>query len=185
MDVVAGRLPGKAVLFFGRYRGGWVYDDPVVIEWSPLKIKKPADIYSTAWNARLPFELQGVLHRTVQYTDRDGYENAFRRAGFGHGGWDIASIQATSIGTYGNLPQTWPFRDDDRTSLVCTLSSFYCWGEWPLSDLPHGPMTSSADGSLHTSYSVAKGLELGIGDGGAMWVYRDGKSGFKCDGACG
>lgn len=185
MDVVAGRLPGDVVLLFGRYSGGWVYDDPVVVEWSPLRIKKPADIDSTPWNAMLPLALQGVRHRTVQYTDHKKYEGAFHRAGFEHGGWNIASIQATSIGTYCSLPQVWPFHEEDRESLVCTLSSFYCWGEWPLCDMPSAPKTVDVDGTPDLDFSITKPFEFGIGDAGAMWVYRDGKSGFKCDGACG
>ncbi|HZW07674.1 MAG TPA: hypothetical protein VFF65_11180, partial [Phycisphaerales bacterium] len=148
-DMLPCKLPGDVALIFGSAAKGWIsLVNGSALEWSSLKLKTPEDgLGGVPWNGELPYAYQGVIHRTVQHTDGDAAEKAFVAAGWKDGGSGIQSVQATSIGTYADLPQGWPFEKGDGCTLIATLSSFYFGGKWPLCDVPRGPQRVSADGA--------------------------------------
>ena len=183
-DILPCELPGEVAIIFGRWQAGWTFTDDVgVLEWSPIALKEPTDI-TQGWTTALPFCYQGVIHRSVQYTDWKAAEPSFKAVGYKHGGHGIHSIQATSIGTYANLPQGWPFENGDGNTLIATLGSFYFRGSWPLCDVPRTFGLVRADGSEYDPSSV-DGMSLGIGDAGCIWIYRDKDGVFKLSEACG
>lgn len=184
-DLLSFELPGDVVLIFGKYGSGWVFDfEDAVFEWSSRELKDPVDGTNIPWNAELPFTLHGVVHRTVQHTDWKAAEPAFEAVGYKKGGFWIRALQATSIGTYASLPQGWPFTDGDGNTLICTLSSFDFHGEWPLCDVPAAIQKVYADGQSDRA-RINGAMKFGIGDDGALWIYRDRKGKFHLDGACG
>ncbi|MFI4881944.1 MAG: hypothetical protein ACIAQU_05100 [Phycisphaerales bacterium JB064] len=188
MDVLPFEPPGEVMLLFGTsHRGGdWVSTGRGChVEFWPVDLEGVAKHGNDEmWNCTLPFEYQGVIHRTRQYTDWRAYEAAFRAAGWAEGGLGIGSVQATSIGTHAHLPQGWPFAEGSKDVLLATLSSLYLSGPWPLCDVASPPERVGAAGK-RTSFRSTSALELGIGDAGAIWIYRDSAGGFKIDEACG
>jgi hypothetical protein len=183
-DLLPFNLPGDVALIFGTSMKGWVsISEGSALEWSPLRITQPENGTEVPWTAELPYEYQGVIHRTVQHTDWKSAEGPFKAAGYEEGGWRIHSIQATSIGTYAALPQGWPFEEGDGRMLVCTLSSFYSGDAWALCDVPTGPKHVTADGREVSCWNK-HALDFGILDAGCIWVYRDKDGTFKLDSAC-
>lgn len=183
LDILPCKLPGEVALIFGRWMDGWAFiDDEGVLEWSPIDLKDPVDT-TQGWTTELPFCYQGAIHRTVQYTDWRASEVAFRAAGWKDGGWNTARIQATSIGTYASLPQGWPFEEGDGNSLIATFSSYYFRGAWPFCDVPRAFRLIRADGSEYDP-SAIDGLTMGLGDAGAVWIFRDKDGAFHLHGAC-
>ena len=136
------------------------------------------------WTGELPFVYHGVLHRTLQYFEHTKAEVPFKELGYANGGFGVYSVQATSIGPYAHLPQGWPFSGDDGHKLIATLSSFYFRGKWPLCDVPRGLQIVDGDGSVR-EMGFGGGRDFGIGDAGAIWIYRDDEGEFRLDGACG
>jgi hypothetical protein len=184
-DILPYKLPGDVALIFGTAsRGGASIDDGSALEWSPLKIKIPEVSYRIPWTGALPYAYQGVLHRTVQYTDWKAAEPAFKAIGYKNGGWGIHSIQATSIGVYAALPQGWPFNDGDGNTLIATLSSFYFRGQWPLCDIPNCLKIVDSNGR-EENMIFDKARDFGIGDAGCIWIYRDKRGVFKLGDASG
>ena len=176
------KLPGEVALIFGTYSAGWIdIDEESALEWSPMDLKEP-DEFGASFGT-LPFVLQGVLHRTVQYTDHKKADEPFLKAGFKDGAYELGSIQATAISTHASLPQGWPFEPGDGNTLVATLSSFYCDGEWPMCDVPRSMGVVRPDGSEYSTRLDA--MSFGIGDAGCIWIYRDKTGKFKLDSACG
>lgn len=172
LAVPANELPGEVLLFFGEYDSlGYFGTDDPHIEWSPLTLKNPVKRYSAPRRSLLPFAYQGVRHRTVQYRDHEVFDPAFAKAGFKHGGWGTASVQATMIGAYSSLPQGWPFDPGDERRLIACLSSFYFRRRWPLCNVATGDLVISADGEPGYS-SGWDGLSLKIGDVGCLFAYR-------------
>lgn len=187
-DLLSFKLPGEVALIYGAFDGGYCWlNDGSALEWSPLKIKDPATITSSPWGCHLPMEYQGVIHRTVQYTDWRSHDAPFEACGWKHGGFNIGAVQATSIGKYCELPQGWPFEERDGNELVCTLSSFSLYGEdgWPCVDVPVSPRAVDHKVEEFSSFSLAHALGFWVGDGGTIWVYRDKKGEFHLDEACG
>lgn len=187
MDLLPFKLPGEVALIFGTNRGGWIsLFEGSALEWSPLKIKeKEKDRlgFDVPWTGELPFQYHGVVHRTVQYTNHEAVRPAFEAAGYKGGGYGVRSMQATSIGTYADLPQGWPFEEGDGHTLVAALSSFYFRGKWPLCDVPAPHQAANEDGS--TWQPLSNSGDFGVGDAGCMWIYRDNKGKFRLDSACG
>lgn len=186
-DILPFELPGEVALIFGTHRTGWVSIDGGVLEWAARELEDPEEYTVDApmsWNVQLPFAFHGVMHRTVQYADPKAFEPAFEAVGYEKGGWGISSIQATQIGRYASIPQGWPFGKDDGRSLVATLSSFYFGGEWPLCDIPTSIPLVYADGRSGEARNTGA-LSFGVGDAGALWIYRDRDGNFKLDEACG
>lgn len=183
VDILPCKLPGDVALLFGTHSRGYVsITDGSSLEWSPLKIEKPEDGFGVPWTVELPYAYQGVIHRTVQYTDWKAAEPAFKSLGYKEGGWGLYSIQATSIGAYARLPQGWPF--DEGESLIATLSSFYFRGKWPLCDIPDSLQKAYRDGRRDNILSN-NAHDFGIGDAGCIWIYRDKAGNFRLDDACG
>lgn len=178
-DVLPFKLPGDVVLFFGTWDTAWA--TPGVIEWSPLVINK-WDGWGAPRGGELPFQYAGVVHRTAQYIDREAAVGPFEAAGFKEGGWGVRSVQATSVGTHASIPQGWPFEEGDGNTLVCTLSSFSFSGEWPLVNVPAVPQRLRSDGTT-VDFFDDDALSIGIGDAGALYVYRDRHGAFHLDGA--
>lgn len=179
-DILPCKLPGEVALIFGTYRRGWVsIPDNSALEWSPLKIKNPEDGIGMPWTGELPFCYQGVRHRTVQYTDSDAAEPAFKAAGYKNGGWGVQSIQATSIGTYAQLPQG----PCDEGELIATLSSFSFRGKWPLCDIPSCLRKAYGDGR-RGDLMFDHSRDFSVGDGGCIWIYRNEVGEFKLGAAC-
>lgn len=181
------QLPGDVALIFGTNDNGWVgLVDGAALEWSSLTLKQSDEHGSDApRHGLLPYEYQGVIHRTVQYTDWRSAEKAFEAAGFKKGGFNVRAIQATSIGAYASLPQGWPFEKPEDGTLVATLSSFYCRGKWPLVDLPHAPISVDGQGrELRFWWHNDSALNFSVGDAGCIWIYRDHRGEFKLDDAC-
>lgn len=182
MGVLPFRPPGEVMLLFATSIAGghWVaLDEGCHVEFSPGHLDDFDDWgMNIPWNCHLPFEYQGVIHRTRQYTDHKAYAAAFNAAGWKDGGWGIGSVQATSVGTYADLPQGWPFDKGSKDVLLATLSSFYMRGAWPLCDVP-GAAKQVPGKHAHLDMNSNEALELSIGDVGAMWVYRDAKGNFK------
>jgi hypothetical protein len=188
MDVLPFEPPGEVMLLFGTsHRGGdWVSTGRGRhVEFWPVDLTDVARYGNDdMWNCTLPFEYQGVIHRTRQYTDWRAYEAAFHAAGWEKGGFGIGSVQATSIGTHADLPQGWPFEAGSKDVLLATLSSLYMNDPWPLCDMPATAKRVGGTG-VEVDMRNNKALELGIGDAGAMWVYRDAEGNFKMGDACG
>jgi hypothetical protein len=184
-DILPFKLPGEVALIFGTNRRGWIsITDGCALEWSPREIEKPEDGLGLPWTGQLPYEYLGVLHRTVQYTDRNVAAPAFTALGYRHGGWGVHSVQATSIGTYANLPQGWPFAQGDGNTLIATLSSFYFGGKWPLCDVSGCLQKFYGDGRKW-NFMFGSSLDFGVGDAGCIWIYRDKDGNFKIAEACG
>jgi len=184
-DLLPFEIPGDVALIFGQNRSGWIsINEGSALEWSPLRVDEPDDGLEHPWTAALPFEYQGVLHRTRQFTDWDLPREPFKAAGFENAGFQISQIQATSIGTFSSLPQGWPFTEGDGCSLVCTLSSFYFDDEWPLCDVPRVPRSIAPKGHEVDMWNM-HALDFGVGDAGCIWVYRTKSGEFKLDSACG
>lgn len=184
-DILPCELPGDVALIFGKASRGWIGLPPRGhLEWSPLTLKTPASMSSIPWSGELPFSYQGVRHRTVQYTDHEIAEKAFKAVGYTEGGWNVHSVQATSIGTYASLPQGWPFEEGDGNTLIATLSSFYFRGDWPLCDIPQCLQRVDADGT-RSSLWTDSARDFGVGDAGCIWIYRDKRGRFLLDDACG
>lgn len=188
MDVLPFEPRGEVMLLFGTsHRGGdWVSTGRGChVEFWPVDLTDVARYGNDdMWNCTLPFEYQGVIHRTRQFTDWPAYKAAFQYAGWFEGGFGIGSVQATSIGTYADLPQGWPFEAGSKDVLLATLSSFYPSGPWPLCDVPSLPERVGGAGERFGMWN-ASALALGIGDAGAIWVYRDAAGDFQIDDACG
>jgi len=187
-DLLSFELPGEVALIYGAYHDGycWLHEGSA-LEWSPLEIKDPANLANCPWGCTLPMKYQGVVHRTVQYTDWRSQDAHFKACGWKNGGSGIGAVQATSIGKYGNLPQGWPFEQGDGNELICTLSSFSMYGKegWPCVDMPRSPQVVNHDGKKYSSMSLAYALGLLVGEGGTIWVYRDSDGEFHLDEACG
>lgn len=184
LDILPCKLPGEVALIFGTNDRGWVSvaDDGSAIEWTSLTLKdRDTHGFDVPRHGALPFEYHGVIHRTVQYTDLDTYGKAFNAAGWKKGGHGTGAIQATSIGAYANLPQGWPFDDEDRKSLICTLSSFSLEGLWPLVDLPRAPSPVDAEGKERDRWSNRDALRFQVGDVGCMWISRNAEGAFSLD----
>lgn len=184
MDILPCKLPGDVALIFGRWEDCCVstYEDSA-LEWSPIKLREPLD-WSPGWSMTLPFCRQGVIHRTIQYSSWQTAESTFKAAGFEDGGWGIHSIQATSIGAYACLPQGWPFDTKTGGTLIASLSSSYLRDHWPLCDLERSLVEIDAKGRASDEL-FQQTLDFGIGDAGAIWIYRDKKGKFHLDEACG
>ncbi len=173
-DLLPFKLPGEVALIFGRFwRGAVSLSEGSALEWSPLKLEDPFPRFGGPWTGYLPFEYQGVIHRTTQYSNWETADPVFKAAGFTRGSSGIASVQASSISTYADLPQGWPFEDGDGHSLVATLDSFYFHfaPQWPLCDVPAGVMRVNSIGQ-ETIQSSSSG-DFGVGDAGCMYIYRD------------
>lgn len=180
-DILPCKLPGDVALIFGHYRRGWAsIVDSCALEWSPLKIKTPQDGMGIPWTGELPFCYQGVIHRTVQYTDWDAAKPAFKSIGYKKGGHGQCSIQITSIGTYASLPQGWPFMEGDGNTLIATLSSYYFRGKWPLCDIPSCLQVAYGDGRVE-DMMFDDARDFGVGDAGCIWIYRDKSGKFRLD----
>lgn len=181
LDVLPEPPPKPVALFFGTYQQGWAtVDQHAGVEWSPLRLRRPHDRYRAPWTAELPFTYQGVIHRSVQYTDRE--DAPFKAAGFQNGGFELAAIQTTSIGQYSALPQGWPWMPDEPETLVCTLGSICMRGSWPLCDVPRGLSVARADGSEFEQ--TVPGMDFGIGDAGVCYIYRDADGDCLWHGEC-
>lgn len=181
-DILPFKLPGDLLLIFGDGATGSLATDPV-FEWSTKELRKPATPYDVPRTGWLPFSLDGVIHRTVQYTDEERFETAFESAGDGYS--EAGAIQATSIGAYASLPQGWPLEDLPGATLICTLSSFYFRGKWPLCDTPEVVGRVGADGKpCAEAFGGTDALSLRLGDAGAIWLYGDAKGKFHLDCAC-
>jgi hypothetical protein len=186
-DILPFELPGEVALIFGRALGTWISADPGVLEWSRLEIDEPEDGLgdNVPWNTELPYKYHGVIHRTAQYARSDRSDEVFKQLGHKDGGWGIVRCQATSIGQRANLPQGWPFQEGDGNTLVGVLSSYYfSSGDWPLCDVPRGIQGVTGDGQERQMYNLSA-LDFGLGDVGAIWIYRDREGNFHLDQACG
>ena len=184
-DILQNELAGEVALMFGTNHRGWIsITDGSALEWSPLKIETPEDGFGVPWTGELPYAYQGVLHRTVQYPDWKAAEPAFKALGYKEGGSGVHGIQATSIGAYASLPQGWPFEKGDGNTLIATLSSFYFRGRWPLCDIPSCLQKVYGDGRSE-DLMFDKARDFGVGDAGAIWIYRDKTGKFKLDDAWG
>lgn len=186
-DLLPFPLPGDVALVFGAYHEGhvWLHDGSA-LEWSSLSIDKQAGYGDIPWGCCLPVQYQGVIHRTVQYTDSEVYDEKFLANGWRDEGFQIGAVQATSIGAYGSLPQGWPFREGDGNELVCVLSSFYSGLDlWPCVDLPVGPRSVDGNGKDAFATYISHATSFQVGDCGAIWVYRDKRGEFHLDEACG
>lgn len=178
-------LPGDVALIFGTASSGWVsIDRGAALEWSTKELKDPCYISDVPWTGVLSFEYDGVLHRTVQYTDWEKSEEVFQKAGDKRGGSGVAAMQVTQIGSHAALPQGWPFEEGDGNTLIAVLSSFYFRGRWPLCDVPRCLRQVRGDGS---SYDMMfdNARDFGVGDAGCIWIYRDREGRFSIDGAYG
>lgn len=185
LDIAPRGLPGAVLLFFGQYKPGWVYvGTPTLVEWSPAQIKRPASSIEVPPLSELPFQYQGVIHRTTQYVSWRKADPPFQAAGFADGSIGPGSIQANSIGRHASLPQGWPFVSGDGNRLICTLSSLYLRGRWPLCDMPVTPQRMTT-GGFKIEISNTKAMDFGIGDDGAIWVYRNRRGSYKSGSACG
>lgn len=184
-DIVPCALPGDVALIFGTNRGGWIsIDEGSALEWSPLKIEEPDNGMHAPWTSELPYCYQGVVHRTRQYTSWKIADPVFQAAGYGElGGSGHSSMQATSIGTYADLPQGWPFEEGDGRTLIATLSSFYFQDQWPLCDVPSATRKVFADGR-ESEFWNDHALAFGVGDAGCIWIYRDESGEFGLSSAC-
>jgi len=183
-DILPFKLPGEVALIFGTSHRGWIsLAEGSAVEWSPLKIEKPEDGSGVPWTGELAYEYQGVLHRTVQYTDWKAAEPAFKALGYKEGGWGVHSIQATSIGAYASLPQGWPFEKGDGNTLIATLSSFYFTGRWPMCDVPNCLQKVNGKGETVDLFSDDT-RRFGVRDAGCIWIYRDAAGSFKLGEAC-
>lgn len=184
-DILPCKLPGDIAQLFGTYEGGNVLPafGSVVLEWSSMDISDPEDGKGMPWSGELPFCYQGVVHRTTQYIDHEIAEAAFEAGGYEGGGHGVYSMQATSISTYAEMPQYWPFEPGDGNILIATLSSFYLRGKWPLCDVPQSLEKVYADGRRGDLRDGAR--DLGIGDAGCIWIYRDKEGAFKVGVLCG
>lgn len=129
-------------------------------------------------------ELHGVIHRTIQYTDREIYEPVFDKAGFNDMGWKIGATQATQIGAHANLPQGWPFKENDGKTLIACLSSFYLRKAWPLCNISR-TITFVHDGGGEHESGLNSCADFGIEDAGCIWIYRDKKGAFHLGSAGG
>jgi len=175
-------LPGDVALIFGIKQSNCIWSS--ALEWSPIEIETPVDYGGIPWTGEMPIAYQGVIHRTEQFTDAEIAEPVFESLGYKNGGWNLQSIQATSIGAFANLPQGWPFDEDEGCTLIATLSSFYFGRKWPLCDVPAGLNYASADGRiLDMCGDTAR--DFSIGDAGCIWIYRDSSGEFHLDEACG
>lgn len=185
MDLFPFELPGDIVLIFDRWSCGSVgVGDSPVLEWSSSKVDHQPGFARHPF-AELPFCFEGVIHRSRQYTDWSAYEEPFIKAGWKDGGWNIGHVQATSVGTHASLPQGWPFEDGDGCTLVAVLSSYYFRGDWPLCDASRAFRLIARDGSEYEPVGGVDGLSLGIGDAGAIWIYRNKRGKFMVSTACG
>lgn len=184
MDVLPCKLPGMIALIYGTASQGWIsLDAGSALEWSPLKIAKPADLSDVPWTGMLPFEYTGVIHRTVQYTDRELSDVVFKQAGYSQGGFQIAAFQATSIGTHAFLPQMTPMDSNPKCTLIATLSTVYFRDEWPLCDVRQNMIRVSTNwGEGPATFDHAH--DFGIGDAGCVFIYRDEHGNFVLDGCC-
>lgn len=184
-DVLPCKLPGEVALIFGTNHCGWIsITDGCALEWSPLDITEPEDGMGVPWTGELPYVYQGVLHRTAQYTDWKIAEAVFKTLGYKEGGFQVRSVQATSIGTHASLPQGWPFEKGDGNTLIATLSSFYFRGKWPLCDIPSCLQQVSGDGQTR-DLMFDRPRDFGVGDAGCIWIYQNKAGEFKLDEACG
>lgn len=182
-DTLSCELPGDVALIFGTNHTGWIsLSEGSALEWSPLKIETPQDLSGIPWTGQLPHQYQGVLHRTVQYTDWKVAAPVFESLGYEEGGNSLHSIQATSIGSYADLPQGWPLENGE--SLIATLSSFYPGGNGALCDVRSWGF-EALDGEGRPTRMSNRLQEFGIGDVGCIWIYRDKFGEFKLDGGCG
>lgn len=184
-DILPCELPGDVALIFGRWQDGWAFClEDGVLEWSSRSLTNYCPRHFAGWTVELPFCYQGVIHRSIQYTDLTIAEPSFRSAGWKDGGWRTYSVQATSIGTYAGLPQGWPFSPNDGNMLIGVLSSFYCGGQWPLCNVPDTAKVLQSDGTVHPYTGIGSGCSFGVHDAGCIWVYRDKHGHFHLDEAC-
>jgi Domain of unknown function (DUF1963) len=171
MDILPCRLPGDVVLFFGTIRKGCIsLFEGKAIEWSHLKIDNLMESSDCPWNGELPYEYQGVLHRTTQYTDAEAAEPAFKEIGYKEGGFRVHAFQATSIGAFVDLPQGWPFGPGDGNSLIATLSSHYFCGDWPVCDVPAPHTRVDLDGQP-VKFQSDDARSFGIDDAGCIYLF--------------
>lgn len=184
-DILPCKLPGDVALIFGTHCGGrWVsLVNGGALEWSPLEIETPEDGVGVPWTGHLPYEYHGVIHRTVQYKDWRSAAPVFEGLGYKSGGFGVHSIQATSIGTYADLPQGWPFKAGDGNTLIAALSTFQFHGAWPLCDVPSGLREADGEGGTYELFD--SGGNFSIEDAGCIWIYRDKSGAFKLGGAGG
>lgn len=184
-DIVPFDLPGDVLLIFGCHNGREVSSyHGAAIEWSPLQIGDPEDGRTIPRGGELPIKYQGIIHRTVQHTVPETFDPPFIAAGYKHGGWGLASVQASSIGSFAEIPQGWPFSHEGGNQLLCTLSSFYCQGPWPLSDWAGEPKQIAPKGHEVDLWNRAA-LEFAVGDAGTFWVRRDKRGKFHLHDSCG
>jgi hypothetical protein len=185
-DILPFELPGEVALIFAQWDRGSVWSDEkdFVLEWSDKQIKKPLTSWQIEPGMLLPFCYEGIVHRSVQYVSHEHYDKPFAQAGWKDGGNELANVQATSVGTYANLPQGWPYEEGDGNTLVATFSSFYFSGDWPLCNIRQPLIYSRSDGSEYESTST-NALSVGFGDAGAVWIYRDKKGKFRLEESCG
>ncbi len=171
-DILPPDLPGDVVLFFGRRIG----NDATVsrIEWSSTNGEYGRPDFHP--ERELPFCYTGVIHRTVQYTDREAADAAFAAAGW-EDSYGFSAVQATSIGAYADIPQGWPFEEGDGNTLIAMFSSFSFVESWPLCNVPRRLQVVRPDGSEYSPMQPELGLM--IEDAGAACVYRDGKGRYK------
>jgi hypothetical protein len=160
-DIISAKLPGDLLLIFGEFCDGEVtLDDPaVVLEWSSASLKAPSEREHCPKHGRLPFRLDGAIHRTVQYPDE---YDLFDERSIRDAVW-----QGTIIGPSAFMPQF-----TEPAGLIATFSSILPSGpRWPLLNVPSLPQ-----------YIAPKGhrldielWELNIGDAGVIAICMDKK----------
>lgn len=187
-DIHPFKLPGDVLLFFGQAsRGGeWIdaNSESIAIEWSSLTLKEPCSIVDCPWSAQLPFEFDGVLHRTVQYVDDDQVDAVCRKVGIEYGSQGLGRFLGTCISSSANLPQGWPFMEGDGHTLLAVLSSVSSYGQWPLCDL-ESAMPEIRNDQGERRKATNRSFNFNIGDAGAIYVYRTKDGVFKVDCDCG
>ena len=172
-DILPFELPGEVALIFGTGHGGWfsVHKD-WALEWSPMKIDEPQEIWRCPWNGLLTLNYQGVIHRTVLHPDRHTVDAVLESMGYEPCSSGGANMETTLIATTADFQQGPPFEEGDGNTLIAMLSSLYFRGEWPVCDVPAClRMMSGAPGKeVGVDWSP---LNFGIGDNGCIYIYRD------------
>ncbi|MEM9420139.1 MAG: DUF1963 domain-containing protein [Planctomycetota bacterium] len=184
-DLVPFELPGEVLLFFGSWGGGsvWSPPDAIYFEWAPEELKSPFEFGDEPLSlCLLPFHYEGVIHRTVQYSDLKQADLAFETAGF-EDSWYLGQMQGTLIGSRAEIPQGWPLDDDAGETLIACLGSFYFSGDWPLCNVATAIQVVRHDG---TSFGLTSdALSMGIQDAGCAWVFRTHDGRYALDAAGG